>query len=89
MLMKEINFCCQRFDELYAAGRPIRASLTPRLWPPCGAILPDERFLPAGTRVGMVIHHLHYNPDIFPSPRTLGPERWLDNGDANVTGSSK
>lgn len=37
----------------------------------------------------MVIYYLHYNPDILPSPRTFGPERWLDEGDADVTGSSK
>jgi len=54
------------------------ASRTPRLVPKGGATLPDGRFLPAGTRVGMAIYHVHYNPDIFPSPRTFAPERWIE-----------
>jgi cytochrome P450 len=53
------------------------ASRTPRLVPAGGATLPDGRFLPAGTRVGMAIYHVHYNPDLFASPRTFAPERWL------------
>lgn len=54
------------------------ASRTPRLVPPNGAVLPDGRFLPGGTRVGMAIYHVHYNPDIFPEPDKFIPERWLD-----------
>ncbi|THX79252.1 hypothetical protein D6D05_05030, partial [Aureobasidium pullulans] len=54
------------------------ASRTPRLVPAGGVYLPDGRFIPAGTRVDMAIYHVHYNPDIFPSPREFIPERWLD-----------
>lgn len=54
------------------------ASRTPRLVPTGGVHLPDGRFIPAGTRVGMAIYHVHYNPDIFPTPREFIPERWLD-----------
>jgi cytochrome P450 len=45
------------------------ASRTPRLVPKGGTTLSDGRFIPEGTRVGMVIYHIHYNPDIFPEPR--------------------
>ena len=40
-------------------------------------MLPDGRFVPAGTRVGMSIYHIHYNESIFSNPRTFDPERWL------------
>ncbi|KAF4636547.1 hypothetical protein G7Y89_g1539 [Cudoniella acicularis] len=53
------------------------ASRTPRLVPPGGVTLPDGRFIPAGTRVGMAIYHIHYNETLFESPRTFDPERWL------------
>ncbi|TAQ84226.1 hypothetical protein B7494_g7460 [Chlorociboria aeruginascens] len=53
------------------------ASRTPRLVPDGGVTLPDGRFIPAGTRVGMSIYHMHYHEDLFQSPRTFDPERWL------------
>nr|A0A2P1DPA5.1 RecName: Full=Cytochrome P450 monooxygenase macH; AltName: Full=Macrophorins biosynthesis cluster protein H [Penicillium terrestre]AVK70101.1 MacH [Penicillium terrestre]QBC75447.1 MacH [Penicillium terrestre] len=53
------------------------ASRTPRLVPPGGVRLPDGRFIPAGTRVGMAIYHIHYNETLFESPRVFDPERWL------------
>ncbi|KAK6502936.1 hypothetical protein TWF481_007977 [Arthrobotrys musiformis] len=53
------------------------ASRTPRLVPPGGIYLPDGRFVPAGTRIGMAIYLIHYNPDLFPNPRVFDPERWL------------
>ena len=53
------------------------ASRTPRLVPTGGARLPDGRFLPAGTRVGMAIYHVHYNSTIFSNPRVFDPDRWL------------
>jgi cytochrome P450 len=49
------------------------ASRTPRLVPKGGTTLPDGRFIPEGTRVGMAIYHVHYNPDIFPEPRKFMP----------------
>ncbi|KAI3325550.1 cytochrome P450 [Xylariaceae sp. AK1471] len=54
------------------------ASRTPRLVPAGGVTLPDGRFLPAGTRVGMSIYQVHFNPDLFPEPRRFLPERWMD-----------
>ena len=45
--------------------------------PPEGVQLPDGRFLPGGTRVGMAIYHVHYNSTIFPNPRVFDPTRWL------------
>lgn len=54
------------------------ASRTPRLVPPGGVTLPDGRFLPAGTRVGMSIYQVHFNPDLFPEPHRFLPERWMD-----------
>ncbi|KAK4212172.1 cytochrome P450 [Rhypophila decipiens] len=54
------------------------ASRTPRLVPKGGTTLPDGRFIPEGTRVGMAIYHVHYNENIFPEPRKFMPERWLD-----------
>ncbi|KAF3178847.1 hypothetical protein TWF225_004800 [Orbilia oligospora] len=53
------------------------ASRTPRLVPPGGIYLPDGRFVPAGTRIGMAIYLIHFNPDLFPNPRVFDPERWL------------
>ncbi|KAJ6190031.1 hypothetical protein N7519_000052 [Penicillium mononematosum] len=53
------------------------ASRTPRLVPPGGVRLPDGRFIPAGTRVGMAIYHIHYNETLFENPRVFDPERWL------------
>jgi cytochrome P450 len=37
------------------------ASRTPRLVPSGGVTLPDGRHVPAGTRIGMAIYHIHYN----------------------------
>ncbi|KAG6365900.1 hypothetical protein INS49_000076 [Diaporthe citri] len=54
------------------------ASRTPRLVPKGGVTLPDGRFLPQETRVGMAIYHIHYNKDIFPEPGLFIPERWLE-----------
>lgn len=59
----------------YASALP---TWIPRLVPTGGATLPDGRYLPAGTRVGISTYHIHYNPDIFPSPHTFMPERWLE-----------
>jgi len=53
------------------------ASRTPRLVPHGGVTLPDGRYIPAGTRVGMSIYHIHFNESIFSNPRTFDPERWL------------
>lgn len=53
------------------------ASRTPRLVPPGGVTLPDGRHIPAGTRVGMAIYHVHYNEDLFPDARSFVPERWI------------
>jgi hypothetical protein len=33
--------------------------------------------IPPGTIVGLSAHSLHFNPDIFPSPHSFIPERWL------------
>lgn len=57
------------------------ASRTPRLVPPGGVHLPDGRYVPAGTRVGMSIYHVHYNEQIFSEPRKFSPERWLKPAD--------
>ena len=45
--------------------------------PPGGVTLPDGRFVPAGTRIGMAIYHIHYNETIFPEPRKFDPDRWM------------
>lgn len=34
--------------------------------------------IPAGTPVGMTSIFMHENPNLFPSPRTFRPERWLE-----------
>ncbi|KAI4247989.1 MAG: hypothetical protein LQ352_006029, partial [Teloschistes flavicans] len=57
------------------------ASRSPRLVPPDGVTLPDGRFIPAGTRVGMAIYHIHHNPSIFPDPKVFDPERWLQSSE--------
>jgi cytochrome P450 len=53
------------------------ASRTPRLVPSSGVTLPDGRHVPAGTRIGMAIYHIHYNEAIFEDPRRFDPDRWL------------
>ncbi|KAI4200234.1 MAG: hypothetical protein LQ350_004092 [Teloschistes chrysophthalmus] len=60
------------------------ASRSPRLVPPGGVNLPDGRFIPAGTRVGMAIYHIHHNPSIFPEPKVFDPERWLQSPEKMV-----
>lgn len=45
--------------------------------PPGGVTLPDGRFIPAGTRIGMAIYHIHYNENIFKEPRKFDPDRWM------------
>lgn len=44
--------------------------------------LPDGRFIPEGTRIGMAIYHIHYNETIFEDPTKFDPERWLGTGEA-------
>ena len=39
--------------------------------------LPDGRFVPGGTRIGMAIYHIHYNETIFAEPQKFDPNRWL------------
>ncbi|KAJ5437180.1 Cytochrome P450 [Penicillium cf. griseofulvum] len=60
------------------------ASRTPRLVPPGGVRLPDGRFIPAGTRVGMAIYHIHYNETLFENPRVFDPERWLQRSEVTA-----
>ncbi|KAJ5159288.1 Cytochrome P450 [Penicillium coprophilum] len=60
------------------------ASRTPRLVPPGGVRLPDGRFIPAGTRVGMAIYHIHYNETLFENPRVFDPERWLQGSEVTA-----
>ncbi|KAG0152686.1 hypothetical protein PDIDSM_42610 [Penicillium digitatum] len=60
------------------------ASRTPRLVPPGGVRLPDGRFIPAGTRVGMAIYHIHYNETLFENPRVFDPERWLQGSEVTT-----
>jgi cytochrome P450 len=57
------------------------ASRTPRLVPSGGVNLPDGRHVPAGTRIGMAIYHIHYNEAIFEEPHRFDPERWLQSPD--------
>ncbi|KAI0536933.1 cytochrome P450 [Xylaria digitata] len=46
-------------------------------------VAPDEALhfndwiLPAGTAVSMTLREISFDPDIFPSPMTFRPERWL------------
>jgi cytochrome P450 len=37
-----------------------------------------DHLIPPGTPVGMSSVFMHNNPDVFPSPRTFDPGRWLD-----------
>lgn len=49
-----------------------------RVVPDNGLPLPDGRYIPAGTIVGMSAHVLHRNEEIFgPNPDEFVPERWL------------
>ena len=53
--------------------------------PPGGVDLPDGRHVPAGTRIGMAIYHIHYNETLFLNPRLFSPERWLGSAEEIAT----
>jgi len=44
---------------------------------PAGGWTFKNTYFPAGAIVGCSAYELHFNPDIFPSPRSFRPERWL------------
>lgn len=46
-------------------------------------MLPDGYFLPAGSHVSMSAYIIYHNEDIFPSPNSFIPERWLED-ESNV-----
>lgn len=65
----------------------VLASRMPRVVPKGGMTLPDGRFLPAGSRLGMSAYIIHHNEDIFPSPNSFIPERWLEDENSGELGN--
>lgn len=45
---------------------------------PQGGITVCDKFIPAGTTVGINAWVLHHNPKVFPDPTSFVPERWLE-----------
>ncbi|KAM7183941.1 Cytochrome P450 [Naviculisporaceae sp. PSN 640] len=82
-VIEKLPYLTAVIKEALRYGSPA-ASRTPRLVPKGGTTLPDGRFIPEGTRVGMAIYHVHYNEDIFPEPKRFMPERWLDASQGGV-----
>ena len=65
--------------------QPAVGLILERVVPGVGLVLPDGRFLPAGTIVGMNPYVLHRNEDVFgSSPDEFIPERWLKRSSENV-----
>jgi cytochrome P450 len=60
---------------------PAGSILLEREVPETGLQLPDGRFVPAGTTVGMVGWTVHLNKDVFGADAdTFNPNRWLQGG---------
>jgi len=59
----------------------------PRVTPTGGCTLgPDGNFtrIPGGMRISAQAYSLHRNADVFPSPESWRPERWLDASDEQL-----
>jgi hypothetical protein len=50
----------------------------PRIVGPSGLNIPGLPSIPPGTSVGLSGYTLHFNPAVFPEPRSFVPERWLE-----------
>lgn len=50
----------------------------PRVTPPSTSTIGGYGNIPGGVRVSANAYTLHRNPDVFPSPLTWDPHRWLD-----------
>jgi Cytochrome P450 len=59
----------------------------PRIVPSTGLTLSNIT-IPPGTMVGLSAYSLHFDPDVFPSPRSFSPERWLPDQVTDVMSKS-
>jgi len=66
---------------------PVIMSTLPRILSAPLAIKGENNItsLPPGTVVGMQNYVHHRDPELFPQPDAFVPERWLENGESNLT----
>jgi hypothetical protein len=63
-------------------------SLLERIVPPGGNFQLMEYSLPPGTVVGTQAWSVHRDSEVFPSPETFDPDRWLDDKGSAVRAAS-
>lgn len=67
-----VTACIKESMRMHPSVGLILARMTPK-----GGATISGYYVPEGTEVGMNPYVLHYDPEVFPSPDTFRPERWL------------
>ncbi|ERF72716.1 hypothetical protein EPUS_04769 [Endocarpon pusillum Z07020] len=77
--LEKLPFLTACLNESLRLGSPVSGRL-PRI-DPNSPITYGDHTLPAGTAISMTLRDIHYDPSIYPDPRSFNPDRWLEDTD--------
>lgn len=77
--LEKLPFLTACLNESLRLSSPVSGRL-PRI-DPNSPITYGDYTLPAGTVISMSLRDIHYDPSIYPDPRSFNPDRWLEDSD--------
>lgn len=77
--LEKLPFLTACINESLRLASPVSGRL-PRI-DPNSPITYGDHTLPAGTVISMSLRDIHYDPSVYPDPRSFNPDRWLEDSD--------